>query len=138
MHPRCAICWTIQNLEKCSKEGVPKPAVYTSQQPVSRSLPRLLGGSERIATAVAGSLEEKMKLTLNLCGLPDMRDENCSQFHHRVNADKTIDSICLRCFLTGARVENEADLHEREAAHQYSKEAFVLTETLRSVTRNAI
>jgi hypothetical protein len=62
----------------------------------------------------------------------NMKGENLSQFHHRVNADKTIDSICLRCFLTAATVENEADLHEREAAHQCYKEPNILSETLRN------
>ena len=47
------------------------------------------------------------------------------KFHHRVNADKTIDSICLRCFLTAATAANEADLRELEAAHQCdNKEPF--------------
>jgi hypothetical protein len=47
----------------------------------------------------------------------NMKGENSTQFRYRVNSDGTIDSICLRCFLTAARVENEADLHAREAAH---------------------
>jgi hypothetical protein len=41
-----------------------------------------------------------------------------AQFHYRVNADGTIYSICLRCYLTAAKAENEADLHELEAAHR--------------------
>jgi hypothetical protein len=41
-----------------------------------------------------------------------------AQFHYRVNADGTIDSICLRCYLTAAKAEKEADLHELEAAHR--------------------
>jgi hypothetical protein len=40
------------------------------------------------------------------------------EFHHRENADGTIDSICLHCYLTAASAENMADLHAREAAHQ--------------------
>jgi hypothetical protein len=47
-----------------------------------------------------------------------MKGENSAQFHHRVKADGTIDSICPHCFLTAATVENEADLQELEAAHQ--------------------
>jgi hypothetical protein len=67
----------------------------------------------------------------------NMKSENSSQFYHRVNADQTIDSICLRCFLTAARVENEADLHEREAAHECNnKEPSTLSENLRNALGN--
>jgi hypothetical protein len=52
------------------------------------------------------------------------------KFHHRVNADKTIDSICLRCYLTAAKAENEADLRECEEAHECpDKTPFTLEET---------
>ena len=62
-----------------------------------------------------------------------MKDKNSSQFHHRLYADGTIDSICLSCFLTAARAENEADLRELEAAHQCDgKEPFILSRNLRS------
>jgi hypothetical protein len=55
------------------------------------------------------------------------------KFHYRVNADGTIDSICLRCFLTAAKAENESDLHELEAIHQCDyNEPFLLTENLQS------
>src|ERR1700721_2736637 len=55
------------------------------------------------------------------------------KFHHRVNADKTIDSICLRCYLTAAKAEKEADLRECEEAHECpDKTPFTLEETLRS------
>jgi hypothetical protein len=37
------------------------------------------------------------------------------QFHYRVNADGMIDA--MRCYLTAATADNEADLHEREASH---------------------
>jgi hypothetical protein len=43
---------------------------------------------------------------------------SCSQFFHRVNSNKTMDAICLVCFLTAATSDNEADLHELELAHQ--------------------
>jgi hypothetical protein len=42
---------------------------------------------------------------------------NFFQFVHRVNPDKTIDTICAFCYLTAASAENEADLHEPESAH---------------------
>lgn len=62
-----------------------------------------------------------------------MKGKNSPQFHHRLYADGTLDSICLSCFLTAARAENEADLHELEAAHQCDdKEPFILTRNLRS------
>lgn len=65
-----------------------------------------------------------------------MKAAESRKFFHRLNADNTIDSICLSCFLTAARVENKADLHEREAAHQCdNKNPFILSENLRSLTR---
>jgi hypothetical protein len=39
------------------------------------------------------------------------------QFFYRINADKTIDSICGSCFLTVATGKSEAELHAQEAAH---------------------
>jgi hypothetical protein len=39
------------------------------------------------------------------------------QFFYRINADKTIDSICGFCYLTVATGESEAELHAEEAAH---------------------
>jgi len=61
-----------------------------------------------------------------------MKDKNSSQFHHRLYADGTIDSICLSCFLTAARAENEADLRELEATHRCDgKEPFILSRNLR-------
>jgi len=39
------------------------------------------------------------------------------QFFYRMNADKTIDSICAFCYLTVATGESEAELHVQEAAH---------------------
>jgi hypothetical protein len=66
-----------------------------------------------------------------------MKDAENRKFYHRVNADNTIDSICLRCFLTAARADIEADLQELEAAHQCEdKELFILTESLRSLERH--
>jgi hypothetical protein len=63
-----------------------------------------------------------------------MNGENFSQFHRRQNADGTIDSICLRCFLTAASAENETDLHKRETAHQCAdKESFMLIDNFRSI-----
>jgi hypothetical protein len=52
----------------------------------------------------------------------DMKD---SQFHHRLNADGTIDSICLNCFLTVASAAIGFDLHEREAVHQCYEKVIV-------------
>ena len=61
-----------------------------------------------------------------------------SQFHHRLNADGTVDSICLRCFLTAARADIGSDLQELEAAHQCdSKELFIVTESLRQPRQHA-
>ncbi len=40
-----------------------------------------------------------------------------AQFVHRVNADETIDSICLRCLETVASVQNPAALKELEQEH---------------------
>jgi hypothetical protein len=66
-----------------------------------------------------------------------MKSEKCSQFYYRVNADGTIDAICLRCYLTAAKAANEADLNELEAAHQCGyNEPFLLTETFRSLRRS--
>ena len=54
-----------------------------------------------------------------------------AEFHHRVNADGTIDSICLSCFLTAAKADIGSDLQELEAAHQCDeKELFIVTESL--------
>jgi hypothetical protein len=39
-------------------------------------------------------------------------------FAYRRNLDGSVDSICLRCYLTAATARNDADLHERETAHQ--------------------
>jgi hypothetical protein len=39
------------------------------------------------------------------------------EFFYRINADKTIDSICGFCYLTVAAGESEAELHTQEAAH---------------------
>jgi len=66
-----------------------------------------------------------------------MKDAKCRKFYHRVNADNTIDSICLICFLTAAKAEIGSDLRKLEAAHQCdTKEPFVLTGTLRSLRRH--
>jgi hypothetical protein len=40
----------------------------------------------------------------------------CS-FFYRINADKTIDSICGFCYLTVAAGESEAELYALESAH---------------------
>ena len=62
----------------------------------------------------------------------DMIGKKLPHFHHRLNADDTIDSICLSCFLTAARAENKAELRELEAAHQCDeKRPFILTTNLR-------
>ena len=56
------------------------------------------------------------------------------EFRYRVNADGTIDSICLHCFMTAAKTGNEADLDRLEAAHRCDDgERFFV---LRSLTRS--
>jgi hypothetical protein len=40
------------------------------------------------------------------------------RFYRRKNPDGTVDAICLICYLTAAKADNEADLHEKEAAHR--------------------
>jgi hypothetical protein len=61
----------------------------------------------------------------------DMKGKKSPQFHHRLYADGTIDSICLSCFLTAARAENKVDLSELEAGHQCDdKGPFILTTNL--------
>jgi hypothetical protein len=63
-----------------------------------------------------------------------MKDARNRNFHHRVKADGTIDSICPRCFQTAANAENEADLHERETAHACKdKDLSLVTENLRNL-----
>jgi hypothetical protein len=47
-----------------------------------------------------------------------MKGKKSPQFHQRLYADGTIDSICLSCFLTAARAENKVGLRELEAAHE--------------------
>ena len=39
-------------------------------------------------------------------------------FAHRKNPDSTTDSICLKCFLTVATVEEEDDLSSKESSHR--------------------
>lgn len=39
------------------------------------------------------------------------------KFAHRRNPDRTVDSICTRCFKTIANVENEAELARIEQRH---------------------
>ena len=58
-------------------------------------------------------------------------DMKGAEFYHRLNADGTIDCICLCCFLTAAKADNGSDIQEREAAHQCDdKELFLVTEGL--------
>jgi hypothetical protein len=58
-----------------------------------------------------------------------MKDAEGRKFHHRVNTDGTIDSICLRCFLTVARADIGSDLKGLEAAHRCkNKEPLILSE----------
>jgi hypothetical protein len=46
------------------------------------------------------------------------KDVDCQvSFAYRHKADGSIDSICLTCYLTAATANNEAELHEREKAH---------------------
>jgi hypothetical protein len=54
-----------------------------------------------------------------------------SLFYHRLNADGTIDSICLKCFLTAAKADIGFDLQELESAHQCdNKELLFVSESL--------
>jgi len=79
----------------------------------------MLGDCEHIAIAAVGSLK-----------LLDAK----AKFYHRVNTDGTVDSICLRCFLTAVKAKIGSDLQELEAAHEcYSKQPFILTEYLREL-----
>jgi hypothetical protein len=39
-------------------------------------------------------------------------------FQHRQNADKSYDSICLKCFLTAAKAGCEEDLEKLEPEHR--------------------
>lgn len=41
-----------------------------------------------------------------------------AQFSYRQNKDNSIDSICLRCYLTAATADSMAKLHRLEAAHR--------------------
>jgi hypothetical protein len=68
-----------------------------------------------------------------------MKGEKCSQFNYRVNADGTIDSICLRCYLTAGSAKNEADLREREDAHRCpdKEESPILIEDNRRIRRGS-
>jgi hypothetical protein len=50
--------------------------------------------------------------------MSDPKGVSCSGFFRRVNANKTIDAICLICFLTAATADTEADLYELEIAHR--------------------
>jgi hypothetical protein len=64
-----------------------------------------------------------------------MKDVEGCRFHHRINADGTIDSICLCCFLTAAKGNIGSDLREIEAAHEcHDKER--MTENLRRLRRH--
>jgi hypothetical protein len=47
-----------------------------------------------------------------------MKSEKYSQYHYRENADGTIDSICLRCYLSAGSARNETELHAFETAHR--------------------
>jgi hypothetical protein len=47
-----------------------------------------------------------------------MKSEKYSQYHYRENADGTIDSICLRCYLSAGSARNETVLHALETAHR--------------------
>jgi hypothetical protein len=58
-------------------------------------------------------------------GVLTMKGEKSSQFHHRLNSNGTVDSVCLRCFLTAAKADIGSDLQELEAAHAALVDAFV-------------
>ena len=45
-----------------------------------------------------------------------------AQFSYRQNKDNSIDSICLRCYLTAGTADSEAELHELEGAHECPKD----------------
>jgi hypothetical protein len=52
--------------------------------------------------------------------MSDTKNVDChrSSFAYRRNADGSMDSICLCCYLTVATAGIKADLHELEAAHR--------------------
>jgi hypothetical protein len=65
-----------------------------------------------------------------------MKDAGSRKFYRRVNADGTINSICLLCFLTAVRANIGSDLQELESAHQCDDEGpSILIENLRSLGR---
>ena len=45
-----------------------------------------------------------------------------AQFSYRQNKDKSIDAICLKCYLTAATADSKAELHELEGAHECPKD----------------
>lgn len=47
-----------------------------------------------------------------------------SKFAHRKNADGTVDSICLKCFITVDHGDEEADLDVSEYIHMCDLELF--------------
>lgn len=46
-----------------------------------------------------------------------MPETNGHLFYHRLNRDGTHDSICCRCYLTVATVDQESSLATREESH---------------------
>jgi hypothetical protein len=60
----------------------------------------------------------------------DSKNLSPSQFVVRRNDNGTVDAICLVCFLTAATAGTEAELHERENAHQCQGLAIVASRTL--------
>ena len=49
-----------------------------------------------------------------------------TNFAHRRNADGSYDSICLKCYATAARAENEELLSSSESAHVCDSSALYL------------
>jgi hypothetical protein len=47
------------------------------------------------------------------------------RFYYRTNPDDTVDAICAFCYLTAATGANEADLRNKEAAHQWFGDAVI-------------
>jgi hypothetical protein len=52
-------------------------------------------------------------------GLDDVKKgAHFHQFFYRLNADKTIDSICAFCYMTAATAATRAELEVKERAHR--------------------
>jgi hypothetical protein len=57
-----------------------------------------------------------------------MQPKITKHYAYRRNADNTIDSICLICFLTVATAKNESLLSEAERSHKCRGDSFLAAE----------